>query len=132
MSVAQYTVRPKADLDLDDHAGYLDVEANLEVALRFLAAARENVCASCCVPHYGMAGSPEVRQAGTATRLSCDGLREYADTLTGHWLPGLIFCESFTVREIFKLYFTVAKKSNETNGRVMLQLIFLCANPCLS
>jgi toxin ParE1/3/4 len=35
---AGYTVKPKADCDLDDYADYLAREASLDVALRFLAA----------------------------------------------------------------------------------------------
>ncbi|MDQ2899908.1 MAG: hypothetical protein M3Y07_08930 [Acidobacteriota bacterium] len=38
---ARYTVKPKAARDVDDYADYLAREANLEVALRFLAAAHE-------------------------------------------------------------------------------------------
>jgi toxin ParE1/3/4 len=36
---ASYAVKPKADRDLDDYAGYLAEEASPEVALRFFDAA---------------------------------------------------------------------------------------------
>jgi toxin ParE1/3/4 len=38
---ARYTVKPKADLDLDEYADYLAREATLNVALNFLAATHE-------------------------------------------------------------------------------------------
>lgn len=38
---ARYTVKPKADRDLDDYADYLAREATVDVALTFLAASHE-------------------------------------------------------------------------------------------
>jgi toxin ParE1/3/4 len=38
---ARYTVKPKADRDLDDYADYLAREANVDVALDFLSASHE-------------------------------------------------------------------------------------------
>lgn len=50
---ARATVKPKADRDLDDHAGYLASEANLEVALRFLVAAHETFALLATHPNIG-------------------------------------------------------------------------------
>ena len=36
----QYTIKPKADRDLDSYADYLSTEASVDVALRFLTEAR--------------------------------------------------------------------------------------------
>jgi len=38
---ARYTVKPKADRDLDEHADYLAREATVNVALDFLSASHE-------------------------------------------------------------------------------------------
>ena len=50
---ASYTVRPKADHDLDDYADYLGREASLEVALRFLAAGHETFALLASQPNIG-------------------------------------------------------------------------------
>jgi toxin ParE1/3/4 len=50
---ASYTVKPKADRDLDDYAAYLAREASLEVALRFLAAGQETFALLAAHPNIG-------------------------------------------------------------------------------
>jgi plasmid stabilization system protein ParE len=48
-----YAVKPRADQDLDDYSDYLASKANLEVALRFLAAARETFALLAAQPNMG-------------------------------------------------------------------------------
>ena len=50
---AHYIVKPKADLDLDEHADYLAEKANLDVALRFLASAHETFALLATQPNIG-------------------------------------------------------------------------------
>jgi toxin ParE1/3/4 len=50
---AHYVVKPKADLDLDEHADYLARNASLEVALRFLASAKETFSVLALQPNIG-------------------------------------------------------------------------------
>ncbi len=50
---ARYTVKAKADRDLDDYADYLVREATLEVALRFLAAGHETFALLATHPNIG-------------------------------------------------------------------------------
>jgi plasmid stabilization system protein ParE len=50
---ARYTVKPKADRDLDEYADYPAREASLEVALRFLAAAHETFALLATQPNIG-------------------------------------------------------------------------------
>ena len=50
---AGYSVKPKADRDLDDYADYLAREASLEVALRFLAAGHETFALLATHPSIG-------------------------------------------------------------------------------
>lgn len=50
---ARYKVKPKADRDLDDYADYLATEANLELALRFLAAGHETFALLATHPNIG-------------------------------------------------------------------------------
>jgi toxin ParE1/3/4 len=50
---SRYTIEPEADSDLDDYADYLVREANLEVALRFLAAGRETFALLAAHPNLG-------------------------------------------------------------------------------
>ena len=49
----RYVIKPKADSDLDDYADYLTRKANLEVALRFLAAAHETFALLSTQPNMG-------------------------------------------------------------------------------
>jgi toxin ParE1/3/4 len=51
--VRTYSIKPKADRDLDDHADYLAEEASIAVALRFLAAARETFALLSTQPEMG-------------------------------------------------------------------------------
>ena len=50
---ASYTIKPKADRDLDDYADYLAREASLEVSLRFLAAGHEAFALLASHPNIG-------------------------------------------------------------------------------
>jgi toxin ParE1/3/4 len=50
---ARYTVKPKADRDLDDYADYLAREASLEVARRFLATGHETFAVLATQPNIG-------------------------------------------------------------------------------
>jgi toxin ParE1/3/4 len=50
---ARFLVKPKADQDLDDHSDYLAKKASLDVALRFLAAARETFSLPATQPQMG-------------------------------------------------------------------------------
>jgi toxin ParE1/3/4 len=50
---ARYTVKPKADRDLDDYADYLAREANLDVALNFLSASYETFALLADNPNMG-------------------------------------------------------------------------------
>ena len=49
----RYTVKPKADQDLDDYADYLAREASLEVALRFYAEAHNTFTLMAAHPNIG-------------------------------------------------------------------------------
>ena len=49
----RYTVKPKADLDLDDYADYLTREATIDVALRFFAEAHETFSLIAAYPNIG-------------------------------------------------------------------------------
>ena len=51
--IGQYTVHPKADQDLDDYADYLADKVGVELALRFLAAARETFSLLATQPQIG-------------------------------------------------------------------------------
>jgi len=62
---AAYTVKPKADRDLDDYADYLAREASLEVALRFLAAGHETFALLATHPNVGW--SSRLKHAGLKT-----------------------------------------------------------------
>lgn len=59
MSEARYTVRPKADQDLDDQALYYSTEANPELGHRFLVAAHETFSLLSTQPDMGW--SPKLR-----------------------------------------------------------------------
>lgn len=48
-----YVVKPKADRDLDGYADYLAEDANLDLALRFLAAADETFALLARQPNMG-------------------------------------------------------------------------------
>jgi len=48
-----YSVKPKADRDLDDYADYLAAKASLDVALRFFAAAAETFSLLATHPNIG-------------------------------------------------------------------------------
>ena len=50
---ARYTVKPKADRDLDDNADYLAREANLDIALTFLSASYETFALLADNPQMG-------------------------------------------------------------------------------
>lgn len=50
---AQYTIKPKADHDLDDFADYLAREASLDIALRFLAEVHETFALLAANPKIG-------------------------------------------------------------------------------
>src|SRR4029453_12478158 len=50
---ARYTVKPKADRDLDDYTDYLAREANLHVALGFLSASHETFALLADNPNIG-------------------------------------------------------------------------------
>ena len=50
---ARYTVKPKADRDLDDYADYLAREANVDVALTFLSASHESFALLAENPNIG-------------------------------------------------------------------------------
>ncbi|MGI8989806.1 MAG: hypothetical protein ACR2I2_09510 [Bryobacteraceae bacterium] len=71
---ARYTVKPKADSDLDDYADYLAREANIEVGLRFLAAAHETFGLLCYSSQYRMVVPPEATGAEAVARVSRRGV----------------------------------------------------------
>jgi toxin ParE1/3/4 len=48
-----YSLRPRADRDLDDYADYLAAEAGLEIALRFFSAAQETFLLLAAQPNMG-------------------------------------------------------------------------------
>jgi toxin ParE1/3/4 len=48
-----YTIKPRADSDIEDYAGYLARHASLDVALRFLAAADETFSLLATQPNIG-------------------------------------------------------------------------------
>lgn len=50
---ASYAVKPRADRDLDDYAGYLAEEASLDVALRFFDAAYTTFALLASQPNMG-------------------------------------------------------------------------------
>ena len=50
---ARYTVKPKADRDLDEYADYLAREASIDVALGFLAASHETFALLAETPQMG-------------------------------------------------------------------------------
>jgi toxin ParE1/3/4 len=52
---ARYTVKPKADRDLDDYADYLARETNVDVALGFLSASHETFALLAENPNMGWA-----------------------------------------------------------------------------
>jgi plasmid stabilization system protein ParE len=49
----RYTVKPKADQDLDDYADYLTPERTIGFALRFLAEAHETFALIAAHPNLG-------------------------------------------------------------------------------
>jgi plasmid stabilization system protein ParE len=61
---ARYTVKPKADRDLDDYADYLAREAGVDVALDFLSASHETFAL--------LAGNPNM---GWSSRLKSPALK---------------------------------------------------------
>ena len=66
---ARYSIKPKADQDLDDHADYLAREASIDIALRFLGNAHETFLLLSSYPNMGW----ESRLAHVALR----GLRVF-------------------------------------------------------
>ena len=50
---SHYTIKPRADRDIEDYAGYLARNASLDVALRFLAAANETFSLFATQPDMG-------------------------------------------------------------------------------
>ena len=52
MSIS-YVVRPRAERDLDDYADYLAIEASVDVARRFLSAARDTFALLATQPNMG-------------------------------------------------------------------------------
>lgn len=60
----RYSVKPKADRDLDDYADYLAEQASLDVAIRFFDAARETFALLATQPDMGWRSrseSPELK-----------------------------------------------------------------------
>ena len=50
---SHYTIKPRADCDIEDYADYLARNASLDVALRFLAAADETFSLLASQPNIG-------------------------------------------------------------------------------
>ena len=50
---SHYTIKPRADCDIEDYADYLARNASLDVALRFLAAADETFSLLATQPNIG-------------------------------------------------------------------------------
>lgn len=50
---SHYTIKPRADCDIDDYADYLARNASLDVAVRFLAAANETFSLLAIQPNMG-------------------------------------------------------------------------------
>jgi toxin ParE1/3/4 len=62
---ASYAVKPKADSDLDDYAGYLAEGASLDVALRFFDAAYTTFALLATQPNMGWRS--KIKYPGLAT-----------------------------------------------------------------
>jgi plasmid stabilization system protein ParE len=50
---SRYTIKPRADSDIENYADYLARKASLDVALRFLAAADETFSLLAAQPNMG-------------------------------------------------------------------------------
>jgi plasmid stabilization system protein ParE len=62
---SRYTIKPRADSDIEDYAAYLARNANLDVALRFLAAADETFSLLATQPDIGWHARLRTQALGT-------------------------------------------------------------------
>jgi len=76
-----YSVKPKADLDLDDYADYLADKASLDVALHFFSAAEETFSLLATQPNMGWHSRLRNAALKSLRVFSCKRLRAYAHSV---------------------------------------------------
>jgi plasmid stabilization system protein ParE len=92
---SHYTIKPRADCDIEDYADYLARNASLDVALRFLAAADETFSLLATQPNIGWHVRLRTPALGTLRMFRVAGF-ERMPFSTGRWKTGWIYSASST------------------------------------
>ena len=84
---SHYTIKPRADCDIEDYAGYLARNASLDVALRFLTAADETFSLLATQPNIGWHARLRTRRLARYACSASQGLNGCSFS-TGRWKTG--------------------------------------------